>query len=368
MSQRAKPPFRADHVGSLLRTAPLKEARARREKNEISADELKAIEDREIAAIIKKQEDIGLQAVTDGEFRRAFWNYDFLGALPGVEAYLGERKIKFQGVNPKPMMLRVTAKLGNFSGHPMLEHFRFIKRHARAVPKMTIPSPSSLHFRYGRDAVPESIYPDMNDFYRDLGQTYRLAVRAFAESGCRYLQLDEVNFAYLCDPNLREQVANRGDDPERLPLIYAGMINAAISDIPPDMTIAMHLCRGNFQSTFVASGGYGPVADALFNTVNVNGYFMEYDNDRAGGFEPLRFVPKDKTVVLGLVTSKSGRLESKDDLKRRLDEAAKYVALEQVCLSPQCGFASTEEGNILAEEEQWAKLRMIVELAKEVWG
>jgi len=233
---------------------------------------------------------------------------------------------------------------------------------------MTIPSPSSLHFRYGRDAVPESIYPDMNDFYHDLGQTYRLAVRAFADSGCRYLQLDEVNFAYLCDPNLREQVANRGDDPERLPLIYAGMINAAISDIPPDMTIAMHLCRGNFQSTFVASGGYGPVADALFNTVNVNGYFMEYDNDRAGGFEPLRFVPKDKTVVLGLVTSKSGRLESKDDLKRRLDEAAKYVALEQVCLSPQCGFASTEEGNILAEEEQWAKLRMIVELAKEVWG
>jgi methionine synthase II (cobalamin-independent) len=365
---RATPPFRADHVGSLLRTTPLKEARARREKGEIAADELKAVEDREIAAIIRKQENIGLQAVTDGEFRRAFWNYDFLGALSGVEAYLGERKITFQGINPKPMMLRVTGKLGTFSGHPMLEHFSFVKAHARVVPKMTIPSPSSLHFRYGRDAVPESIYPDMSDFYRDLGQTYRLAVRAFADSGCRYLQLDEVNFAYLCDQNLRKQVANRGDDPGKLPSIYAGMINASISDIPPDMTVAMHLCRGNFQSTFVASGGYEPVAEVLFNTINVHGYFMEYDSDRAGGFEPLRFVPKGKTVVLGLVTSKSGRLESKDDLKRRIDEAAKHVPLEQLCLSPQCGFASTEEGNILAEEEQWAKLRMIIELADEIWG
>jgi methionine synthase II (cobalamin-independent) len=368
MARRTKPPFRADHVGSLLRTAPLKQARAKREKGEISADELKKVEDREIAAIIGKQEDIGLAAVTDGEFRRAFWNYDFLGALPGVEAYLGERKIKFQGVNPKPMMLRVTGKLGTFSGHPMLEHFSFVKARARVLPKMTIPSPSSVHFRYGRDAVPESIYPDMSEFYRDLGQTYRLAVRAFADAGCRYLQLDEVNFAYLCDANLRAQVASRGDDPEKLPSIYSGMINAAISDIPPDMTIAMHLCRGNFQSTFVASGGYEPVAEVLFNAINVHGYFMEYDSDRAGGFEPLRFVPKGKTVVLGLITSKSGRLESKDDLKRRIDEAAKYVPLEQLCLSPQCGFASTEEGNILAEEEQWAKLRMIAELADEVWG
>ncbi|MGB9040948.1 MAG: 5-methyltetrahydropteroyltriglutamate--homocysteine S-methyltransferase, partial [Pseudolabrys sp.] len=275
--QRSKPPFRADHVGSLLRTAPLKEARAKREKCEISQHELKAIEDREISAIIRKQEDIGLRAVTDGEFRRAFWNYDFLGSLPGVEAYLGERKIKFQGVNPKPMMLRVTGKLGAFSSHPMLEHFKFLKEHARALPKMTIPSPSSLHFRYGRDAVPEAIYPDMSDFYRDLGQTYRQAVKAFADAGCRYLQLDEVNFAYLCDPKLRAQVANRGDDPEKLPAIYAGMINAAMSDIPPDMTIAMHLCRGNFQSTFVASGGYEPVAEILFNMINVHGYFMEYD-------------------------------------------------------------------------------------------
>ncbi len=368
MSLRTQPPFRADHVGSLLRTVPLKEARTKREKGEISADGLSAIEDREITAVIKKQEDIGLRIVTDGEFRRAFWNYDFLGALPGVEAYLGERKIKFQGVNPKPMMLRVTGKLGAFSGHPMLEHFKFVKERTRAVPKMTVPSPSSLHFRYGRDAVPTAIYPDMSDFYRDLGQTYRKAIRVFADAGCRYLQLDEVNFAYLCDPNLRAQVANRGDDPEKLPAIYAGMINTAISEIPPDMTIAMHLCRGNFQSTFVASGGYEPIAEILFNAINVHGYFMEYDSDRAGGFEPLRFVPKGKIVVLGLITSKSGRLETRDEIKRRIDEAAKYIALDQLCLSPQCGFASTEEGNILAEDEQWAKLRMIVELADEVWG
>ncbi len=368
MSPRTTPPFRADHVGSLLRTAPLKDARVKHERGEITDAQLKEIEDREIAGVIKKQEEIGLKSVTDGEFRRAFWNYDFLGELDGAEAYLGERKIKFEGVNPRPMMMRVVGKLGTFGGHPMLEHFKFLKEHTRATPKMTIPSPSSMHFRYGRDAVPESIYPDMSDFYRDLGTTYRKAVRAFADAGCRYLQLDEVNFTYLCDPKLREQVASRGDDPDKLPMIYADMVNAAISDIPPDMAITMHLCRGNFQSTFVASGGYEPVAEILFNKIDVHGYFMEYDSERAGGFEPLRFVPKGKTVVLGLVTSKSGKLESKDELKRRIDEAAKFIPLDQLCLSPQCGFASTEEGNILAEDEQWAKLRMIVEVAEEVWG
>jgi len=365
---RNKPPFRADHVGSLLRPAALKEARAKRERGEISADALKAIEDREIENVIKKQEAVGLRSVTDGEFRRAFWNYDFLGKLDGVEAYLGERKIKFQGPQPKPMMLRVTGKLGAYSPHPMIEHFRFVAAHTKAAPKMTIPSPSSLHFRYGRDAVPETVYPAMDDFYRDLGESYRKAVRAFADAGCRYLQLDEVNFTYLCDPKLREFVANRGDDPERLPHVYAAMINRAISDIPADMTIAMHLCRGNFQSTFVASGGYEPVAEILFNAIKVDGYFMEYDSERAGGFEPLRFVPKGKMVVLGLVTSKSGKLESKDALKRRIDQAATFIDLDQLCLSPQCGFASTEEGNILAEDEQWAKLAMVVEVADEVWG
>src|SRR6185295_4616219 len=236
------------------------------------------------------------------------------------------------------------------------------------MPKMTIPSPSSLHFRYGRDAVPETIYPAMDDFYRDLGEGYRKAVRAFADAGCRYLQLDEVNFTYLCDPKLREVVTRRGEDPDQLPHIYARLINAAIADVPAGMTTAMHLCRGNFQSTFVASGGYEPVAEILFNEIGIGAYFMEYDSDRAGGFEPLRFVPKGKTVVLGLVTSKSGRLESKDEIRRRIDEATKYIALDQLCLSPQCGFASTEEGNLLSEDEQWAKLAMIVELAEEVWG
>jgi 5-methyltetrahydropteroyltriglutamate--homocysteine methyltransferase len=366
--QRTSPPFRADHVGSFLRSPALKDARAKRERGEIDAAQLKAVEDREIESIIKKQEAAGLKSITDGEYRRVFWNYDFLGKLDGVEAYLGERKIKFQGVQPKPMMLRVTGKLGAFSGHPMLEHFKFVKQHTKQTPKMTIPSSSSLHFRYGRSAVPEAIYPDMNEFYRDLGQSYRKAVRAFADAGCRYIQLDEVNFTYLCDPALRKQVSERGDDVERLPAIYADMINAAISDAPADMVTAMHLCRGNFQSTFVASGGYEPVAEVLFNAINIQAYFMEYDSDRAGGFEPLRFVPKGKTVVLGLVTSKSGKLESKDELKRRIDGAAKYISLDQLCLSPQCGFASTEEGNLLADEEQWAKLRMIVELADEVWG
>ncbi len=365
---RTRPPFRADHVGSLLRSAPLKEARVRRERGEIGADELKAIEDREIVEIIRKQEAVGLKSITDGEYRRAFWNYDFLGKLSGVESYLGERKVKFQGPQPKPMMLRVIGKLGVFTGHPMLDHFRFVKEHTKQTPKITIPSPSSLHFRYGRDAVPESIYPRMENFYHDLGQTYRKAVRSFADAGCRYLQLDEVNFTYLCDPKLREQVANRGEDPNALPGIYAKLLNAAIADVPSDMTIAMHLCRGNFRSTFVASGGYEPVAEILFNTINVNGYFMEYDSERAGGFEPLRFVPKGKTVVLGVVTSKSGTLESKDAIRRRIDEAAKFVDIDQLCLSPQCGFASTEEGNVLAEDEQWAKLRMIVELAEDVWG
>jgi 5-methyltetrahydropteroyltriglutamate--homocysteine methyltransferase len=285
-----------------------------------------------------------------------------------VESYIGERKVKFQGPQPKPVLLRVNGRLGTFSGHPMLEHFRYVKAHTRVTAKMTIPSPSSLHFRYGREAIPAAIYPDMGIFYRDLGATYAQAVRAFADAGCRYLQLDEVNLAYLCDPALRDQVRARGEDPDTLPSTYAGLINAAIADVPDDMTITMHLCRGNFRSTFVASGGYEPVADILFNTIKVDGYFMEYDTARAGGFEPLRFVPKGKTVVLGLVTSKTGALESKDEIKRRIDEAARFVPLDQLALSPQCGFASTEEGNALAEDAQWAKLAMIVEIAREVWG
>jgi 5-methyltetrahydropteroyltriglutamate--homocysteine methyltransferase len=365
---RTKPPFRADHVGSLLRSAALKEARGRRERGEITPAELKAVEDREIVALIKKQEQAGLKSITDGEYRRASWQTDFLVAFDGVESYIGERKFKFQGPQPRPILLRINKQLGGYVPHPMIEHFKFVQEHTKETAKMTIPSPSTLHFRYGREAVPEAIYPSMDDFYRDLGTSYRKAVRAFAEAGCRYLQIDEVNLTYLCDPKLRQQVTARGDDPDRLPEIYADMINAAMSDIPSDMTISMHLCRGNFRSTFVASGGYEPVAEVLFNTIKVHGYFMEYDSERAGGFEPLRFLPKGKTVVLGLVTTKSGQLESRDMLMRRIEEAAKFVDIDQLALSPQCGFASTEEGNVLAEEEQWAKLRMIVELAEEVWG
>jgi 5-methyltetrahydropteroyltriglutamate--homocysteine methyltransferase len=368
MTQRTKPPFRADHVGSLLRSTALKEARGKREKGEITPEQLKAIEDREIEALIKKQEAAGLKSITDGEYRRASWQTDFLVALDGVESYVGERKFQFQGAQPRPILLRINKKLGGYVPHPMTEHFKFVQSHTKATPKMTIPSPSTLHFRYGREAVPEAIYPSMDDFYRDLGTTFRKAVRGFADAGCRYLQLDEVNLTYLCDPELRKQVTTRGDDPDKLPMVYADMINAAISDIPNDMTISMHLCRGNFRSTFVASGGYEPVAEILFNTIKVHGYFMEYDTARAGGFEPLRFVPKGKTVVLGLVTTKSGQLESRDELKRRIEEASKFVDIDQLALSPQCGFASTEEGNLLAEEEQWAKLRMIVELADEIWG
>jgi len=366
--QRTTPPFRADHVGSLLRPAALKDARAKRETGEIGPDELKAVEDREIEKVIRKQEDIGLKSITDGEFRRAFWNYDFIGKLDGAEAYLGERKIAFQGRQPRPMMLRVTGKLGAYTPHPMIEHFKFVAAHTRATPKMTIPSPSSLHFRYGRDAVPEAIYPDMAVFYRDLGESYRKAMRAFADTGCRYLQLDEVNFTYLCDPKLRDVVKNRGENPDELPHVYARMINAAISDAPSDMATAMHLCRGNFQSTFVASGGYEPVAEILFNEIKIGGYFLEYDSDRAGGFEPLRFLPRGKIAVLGLVTTKSPHMETKDEVKRRIEAAAKFAPLEQLALSPQCGFSSGIGGNTMDVAREAEKLRLVVETAREVWG
>ena len=366
---RSKPPFRADMVGSLLRSLPLKQARLEREAELISAEELRAVEDHEIRKIIRTQEAIGLNAVTDGEFRRAFWHFDFIEGLEGVEGFWKEENgIRFQGATLKPRAQRIVGKLGFPASHPMLDHFRFVQENTTRTAKMTIPSPSMVHYRGGRDMIDRAVYPDMQDFYSDLGDAYAGAVRAFADAGCRYLQLDDVSFAYLCDPEQRQMLADRGDDPERQPGIYARMINKAVADRPSDMTVTMHMCRGNFRSTFIASGGYEPVAELLFNSVDVDGYFMEWDTDRAGGFEPLRFLPKSKTVVLGLVTSKSGTLEKKDDIKRRIDEALRYCDLDQLCLSPQCGFASTEEGNVLAEEEQWAKLRLIVEIADEVWG
>ncbi len=365
---RTAPPFRADHVGSLLRPAALKEARALREGSELSAAALTAAEDAAIAHVIARQEDTGLRAATDGELRRAMWHFDFLEGLDGVEAFRSDHGIAFQGgIETQPKGLRVTGRIG-FSSHPMLDHFRFLANHTRLTAKMTIPSPSVLHFRGGRRAVDPAVYPDMEAFYVDLGEAYRGAVQAFAGAGCRYLQLDEVNLAYLCDPEQRRMLSERGDDPDRLPAVYARMINTAIAGRPADMAITMHLCRGNFRSSWIAQGGYEPVAELLFNQIGVDGYFMEFDTERAGGFEPLRFVPKGKTVVLGLVTSKSGALEPAEGLERRIAAAAKYVDLDQLCLSPQCGFASTEEGNSLTEDEQWAKLGRIVQVARNVWG
>jgi 5-methyltetrahydropteroyltriglutamate--homocysteine methyltransferase len=365
---RTVPPFRADHVGSLLRPAALKEARARHARGEISAEQLRAVEDTAIEAVIAKQAAVGLRSTTDGEFRRAMWHFDFLERLDGVESFRTDHGIAFQGgMETEAKGLRVTGKVG-FSTHPMLDDFRFLQQHTRATAKMTIPSPSVLHFRGGRRAVSPEVYPEMDEFYHDLGLAYRSAVQAFAAAGCRYLQLDETNLAYLCDAEQRQNLAARGDDPDGLPAIYARMLNTAIDSRPKDMVISMHLCRGNFRSSWIAQGGYEPIAELLFNCIGVNGYFMEFDTERAGGFEPLRFVPKDKIVVLGLVTSKSGQLESRDEIKRRIEEAAKYVDLDQLCLSPQCGFASTEEGNALAEDEQWAKLARIVETSEKVWG
>jgi 5-methyltetrahydropteroyltriglutamate--homocysteine methyltransferase len=367
--QRIRPPFRADQVGSLLRPLCLKEARQQMDAGEISVADLKVIEDREILRLIAKQQEVGLQAVTDGELRRLYWHFDFLEGLDGVEGFQSDHGIAFQGgVESRAKGLRVTGLLDFPDTHPMLQHFRFLKEHASVMPKMTIPSPSVLHFRGGRAAVPAEIYPDMECFFADLGLAYKKAVRAFADLGCRYLQLDEVNFAYLCDPEQRAMLKARGDEPERLPKIYADLINCAVSDRPRDMTISTHLCRGNYRSSWIAQGGYEPVAEVLFHQLDVDAYFMEYDTDRAGGFEPLRMLPQGKTAVLGLVTSKTGALENKDDIKRRIDEATKYVSLDQLCLSPQCGFASTEEGNNLTEQDQWAKLSRIVEVAEEVWG
>ncbi|HEY6700325.1 MAG TPA: 5-methyltetrahydropteroyltriglutamate--homocysteine S-methyltransferase [Pseudolabrys sp.] len=367
MPQRTKPPFRADHVGSLLRPQALKKAREQRAKGEITPTQLKDIEDREIERVIRKQEEVGLQSITDGEFRRSWWHLDFLWGLDGIEKHVMDKGVSFAAVTTRNEGLKVTGKIG-FSGHPMIEHFKFVAAHTKRTPKITIPAPSAAYGRPMRTPIDEKTYPKLDRFFDDLGQAYKKAVRAFADAGCRYLQLDEVFIAMLCDPKYRQTMKDRGDDSERLGELYGDLVNTAMSDIPSDMTITMHMCRGNYKSTYMGAGGYEAVQEILFNKIKVHGFFMEYDTDRAGGFEPLRMLPKDRVVVLGLVTSKSGRLEPKDEIRRRIEQAARYVSLDQLCLSPQCGFASTEEGNVLAEEEQWAKLRMIVELADEVWG
>jgi len=364
---RTTPPFRADHVGSILRTEPLKQARAKRAAGTISAEELAAVEDVEIRKIIALQESVGIDAITDGEFRRSWWHYDFLGALDGVKLVDVNQGIQFTGVQTKAEAPHVMSKLGS-KHHPHIEHFKFLKANTKKTPKMAIPSPSMLHYRGGRKLINMGIYPKMEDFYHDLGMAYREVVTGFADAGCRYLQLDDCSFAYLCDSNQRKMLEERGENWQTQGEIYADMINAAVATKPKDMVISIHVCRGNFRSTFIASGGYEPIAELLFNRVNADAYFLEWDNDRSGGFEPLRFLPKGKHVVVGLITSKTGELEKRDDVLRRIQEASKYVSLDQLCLSPQCGFASTEDGNTLSEQQQWDKLRFVVDMAKEIWG
>jgi len=361
----AGPPFRADQVGSLLRPPGLAGARARCKRGELGAATLRDIEERAIREAVAQQQAIGLQAVTDGEFRRDWWHLDFLAQLDGVVTTANPGP-KFGGSEEQPPIASVTGKVG-CSKPIMADHFAFLKSVAKRTPKMTIPSPSMLHLRGGRAAISRQAYPDMAEFWRDVAEAYRKAIAHLAAAGCTYLQLDDVAFAYLCDPKIRANCAKNGDDPEQLPRTYAEAINAALKDRPAGMTLSMHTCRGNFRSAWVAEGGYAPVVEAMFST-DLDGYFMEFDSQRAGGFEPLRALPKGKKVVLGLVSTKVGELEPKDLIKRRIDEAARFVSLEDLCLSPQCGFSSTHHGNALSQDDQWRKLERIVEVAREVWG
>ena len=370
MTQRTTPPFRADHVGSFLRPKELLEARERQRKGEIDKAALRAVEDRAIRDIVRFQEDLGLQGITDGEFRRTYFHVDFLEQLDGVEVS-GGIQVKFHSaagdVDFAPPVLKVTGKVRH--AKPIqLADFEFLKSVTKRTPKVTIPSPTMLHFRGGRGAISKDAYPDIEGFFDDIAGAYRDELKQLGAAGCRYVQLDDTNLAYLCDPKLREGARSRGDDPDELPRRYARLINGAIADRPQGMVVCVHLCRGNFKSAWVAEGGYEPVAEALFRDLAVDGYFLEYDDARSGDFSPLRFVPKGKIVVLGLVTTKSSEVESKDELKRRIDEAAKHVPLEQLALSPQCGFSSTVHGNEIMREAQAAKLRVVVETAREVWG
>ena len=370
MSMRNKPPFRADHVGSFLRPPELLAARDRRKRGEITAEQLREVENDAIREVVKRQESWGLQGITDGEYRRTFFHIDFLEQLDGVEVRGGVPS-KFHtmrgDVDFAPPVMHVTAKLRH--GKPIqLEDFKFLKSVTTRTPKVSIPSPTMLHFRGGRAAISKDAYPDLEAFYADISACYRDEIRSLGEAGCTYLQLDDTNLAYLCDTKMREGARARGDDPDELPRRYARLINEAIRDRPAGMTVCVHLCRGNFQSAWAAEGGYDPVAEVLFNELAVDGYFLEYDDSRSGDFSPLRFVPKGKQVVLGLVTSKSPQLETKDQLKRRIEDAAKFANLDQFCLSPQCGFSSTVHGNVLTPADEEKKMRLIVETAQEVWG
>jgi 5-methyltetrahydropteroyltriglutamate--homocysteine methyltransferase len=365
---RTTPPFRADHVGSFLRPKYLLDARERKTRGEITAAELRAVEDRAIAEVVKMQEEIGLSSITDGEFRRTYFHIDFLQQLGGVKTGEVVTTRRADGTEElAPPVMSVIDKVRHVKDIQLAD-FEYLKGLTRRTPKVTIPSPTMLHFRGGRAGISRDHYPDLDEFYQDTANAYGDELRSLAGAGCTYVQMDDTNLAYLCDPKMQEAARSRGDDPAELPHRYASFINRVVAQKPPGMTLCTHLCRGNFKSTWAAQGGYEPVAEALLSEMNVDGYFLEYDDERSGDFKPLRFLPKGKTVVLGLVTTKFGTMESKDALKRRIDDASRYAPLEQLALSPQCGFSSTVHGNAIAMEAQAAKLRLVVDVAREVWG
>ncbi len=371
----AKAPYRADHVGSLLRPDNVHEARIRYHAEKLgpggfsTCDELRKIENAAVSDMVALQESVGLQAVTDGEMRRSFWHYDFMGALTGLDLVERDTGVQFHGVNLRPVFPTITRRLDFPDDHPMLDHFRYLASVSNVQPKISIPGPSACHFRTAADDIAPPAYEDIDVLFDDLAKTYKKAVSAFYDAGCRYLQMDDIFFAYLCDPKHREEKASQGTDPDWLISKYAETMHKAIENRPDDMIIAMHLCRGNFQSTWAAEGAYDPAADAVFNQTGIDVYFMEYDSERAGGLEPLRLLPKgDKRVLPGFITTKTPELESIDDLKRRFDEASKYADIDQLGIAPQCGFASTEEGNRLTVDEQMRKLELVVKTAEAIWG
>ncbi|HKW36839.1 MAG TPA: 5-methyltetrahydropteroyltriglutamate--homocysteine S-methyltransferase [Burkholderiales bacterium] len=368
MTQRKTPPFRADHVGSLLRPQELHDARDKARRGEMSAEQLRAVQDKHIREAVAKQESVGIQSVTDGEYRRDWWHIDFLSNFDGVTLSKGDAygDAKFKNTEEQPPFMIVSGKIRR-TRPSMLDHFKFLKSVARHTPKFTMPSPAMLHGRADRASIKKT-YPDLDEFWADLTKAYREEIADLYKAGCRYLQIDDTTIAMMGDPKVQEQFKKLGDDPKRDNAMYADAVNAAIRDVPDDMAVAIHTCRGNFKSTWLASGSYDYVAETVFSRLEVDAFFLEYDTDRAGGFEPLRHVPKGKVVVLGLVSSKVPELEKKDDLRRRIDAAAKYVPLENLCLSPQCGFSSTHHGNKLTADDQWRKLGLCLEVAKSVWG
>jgi len=368
MTQRKTPPFRADQVGSLLRPQELHDARAKAKRGDMSAAELRAVQDKHIRDVVAKQESVGMLAVTDGEFRRDWWHIDFLSGFDGVTLSTGDAygDAKFKNTEEQPPFMVVSSKIRR-TKPSMLDHFKFLKSVAKKTPKFTMPSPAMLHGRADRASIKKT-YPDLDEFWEDLTRAYREEIADLYKAGCRYLQIDDTTIAMMGDPKVQENFRKLGDDPKKDNAMYADAVNAAIRDVPEDMAVAIHTCRGNFKSTWLASGSYDYVAETVFSRLDVDAFFLEYDTDRAGGFEPLRYVPKGKVVVLGLVSSKVPELEKKDDLRRRIDAAAKYVPLENLCLSPQCGFSSTHHGNKLTADDQWRKLGLVLEVSKSVWG